>query len=792
LGLGDLSNPGFAFDGWEDQNGVLHDVGSTFTITENMVLTAQWEISTNTFTVTYVGDGTELGEAPVDANSPYAINSKVTVLDQGGLNKLGSIFIGWKVDGADPETIYKTDETFIITADTVLIAQWEASDAEFTVTYNVGDGTGVAPVDSDSPYTAGSPVTVLGQGKTMYKDNYIFVGWKDQDGNERQKGDIIYINKDMILTAQWQFECTNFKVTYTAGEGGLGTVPEDLTSYGAGSIVTVLDGDKLRKPDHVFNNWKDSDDVEYVAGSTFYINGNTELIAQWKPYEGSSPIVTFHENNVSGQVVDRMPEPSRFEQPYGSLITKPINPISKGYAFVGWYEKTGDELKSEAWDFNNDWVSADVDLYAKWDVAATYTVTYYPNGADGNPTPEVKEWSSDGFAAALDAVDLGFTKADHIMLEWNTQADGLGDTYHIGETLPPENLELYAQWNTDVNRYYILYYPNGADNVADVPVKIYYTDKTNVPIGAEDATKFTKLDEPVEIWSNRGSLTAETYTTGQIVDMSGEGTFTELDAVWDGVLKVTFHADGGEFTGGGLTSPRDKYTVSILHGTYISDPTAIFLKAGVTLNPPATNLGETPVYWVTSDGVQWIFDEFSLDYDMDLYAVWNSADLATVTYNAKEGEFHVFGVAEPQKKYTVITTLGSKISDPSTVDNITVVSPARYVIAGWYNGTTQWNFNTDLVEEATLELSAIWKLKGSGGGTGEAIVTMSLPSEEPKPEPEPEPEKDLTGFEGGSVGPGNEIKEPALKFSHVMWLLIALICFLMFGFVVYRFGKNKV
>ncbi|TDQ70316.1 InlB B-repeat-containing protein, partial [Methanimicrococcus blatticola] len=123
LGLGDLSNPGFAFDGWKDQNGVLHDVGSTFTITENMVLTAQWTSSSDKFTVTYDGNGAE-GTAPVDANSPYAINSKVTVLGLGDLSNPGFAFDGWEDQNG---VLHDVGSTFTITENMVLTAQWTSS-----------------------------------------------------------------------------------------------------------------------------------------------------------------------------------------------------------------------------------------------------------------------------------------------------------------------------------------------------------------------------------------------------------------------------------------------------------------------------------------------------------------------------------------------------------------------------------------------------------------------------------------------------------------------------------------
>ena len=50
---------------------------------------------------------------------------------------------------------------------------------------------------------------------------------------------------------------------------------------------------------------------------------------------------------------------------YGSKLTKPANLTASGYTFGGWYT---DEDCNTAWDFDNDTVTADTTLYAKWTV----------------------------------------------------------------------------------------------------------------------------------------------------------------------------------------------------------------------------------------------------------------------------------------------------------------------------------------------------------------------------------------------------------------------------------------
>jgi len=51
-----------------------------------------------------------------------------------------------------------------------------------------------------------------------------------------------------------------------------------------------------------------------------------------------------------------------------STITKPADPTKDDYAFKGWYT---DSSCTTAWDFNNDKVTDNITLYAKWDKVVT-------------------------------------------------------------------------------------------------------------------------------------------------------------------------------------------------------------------------------------------------------------------------------------------------------------------------------------------------------------------------------------------------------------------------------------
>ncbi|HCX63817.1 MAG TPA: hypothetical protein DHN33_01220, partial [Eubacteriaceae bacterium] len=66
--------------------------------------------------------------------------------------------------------------------------------------------------------------------------------------------------------------------------------------------------------------------------------------------------VTFDSNGGSAVDAQMIEE--------GALITKPSDPTRSGYGFAGWYKE---DTFDTVWDFNNDVVTADITLYAKWE-----------------------------------------------------------------------------------------------------------------------------------------------------------------------------------------------------------------------------------------------------------------------------------------------------------------------------------------------------------------------------------------------------------------------------------------
>ncbi len=99
-------------------------------------------IATDTFTVTYNGNGNTGGAVPTDGGT-YETGATVTVLgNTGNLVKTGHTFAGWNTESSGSGTDRATGSTFLMGGSNItLYAKWTVNPT-FTVTYNGNRNTG--------------------------------------------------------------------------------------------------------------------------------------------------------------------------------------------------------------------------------------------------------------------------------------------------------------------------------------------------------------------------------------------------------------------------------------------------------------------------------------------------------------------------------------------------------------------------------------------------------------------------------------------------------------------------
>jgi len=167
---GSLSKTGYNFGGWNtaaDGSGTTYAPGNTFNVTSNTVLYAKWVAG---YTVTYNANGGI--NPPVDANG-YGSGATVTVLGPGSISRTGYTFTNWNTVANGSGTSYHAGNTFSISSNTTLYAQWNIN--QYTLTYNAGGGGTVSGTTPQTVNYGGSGSTVTAVPNAGYR----FVNWSD-------------------------------------------------------------------------------------------------------------------------------------------------------------------------------------------------------------------------------------------------------------------------------------------------------------------------------------------------------------------------------------------------------------------------------------------------------------------------------------------------------------------------------------------------------------------------------------------------------------------------------------
>lgn len=216
---------GYRFLGWfTEESGGIEITENPYTPTTDITLHAQW---VQVFTVTYNPNNATSGTVPTDANSPYDINTIVTVQDNtGNLQRLGYNFVGWNTAIDASGTPYSAGQTFTITENTTLYAQWIENYC--TLTFTIPSGGGQA-VSAPEQVLNGYPITfpeVTGISAEYWCET--FIGWTTEKPNGEGLWDgtpTIYDSgtNSKAITANTIF----YAVYQRSGGGASGTV--DLT-----------------------------------------------------------------------------------------------------------------------------------------------------------------------------------------------------------------------------------------------------------------------------------------------------------------------------------------------------------------------------------------------------------------------------------------------------------------------------------------------------------------------------------------------------------------------------------
>lgn len=238
----------------------------------------------------------------------------------------------------------------------------------------------------------------------------------------------------------------------------------DTSAYGNYYYLTTEDEYKLTVDASNFKMTRqdlkiESDKANYTGTYTYKdgvvsvtFKDNTTATAT---YDKTTGILTVKYDNSSLTFVKDVTYTVTFDSNGGSSVesqqvrngqtaTSPVPPVKDGYTFLKWYK---DAALKNAYNFNNDPVTSDMTLYAKYGdkMAAEFTVTFRTGFED---LSVVEATTVDGKLSAADVPAL--TKEGYTFVGWwlSSYEDSakLTAMYEEGYTFT-QNETLYAVWN---------------------------------------------------------------------------------------------------------------------------------------------------------------------------------------------------------------------------------------------------------------------------------------------------------------------------------------------------------
>jgi uncharacterized repeat protein (TIGR02543 family) len=232
------------------------------------------------------------------------------------------------------------------------------------------------------------------------------------------------VTADITLYAKW-VDDSHWGVAWELNDGAWpgGTTPESEVIKGC----TITKPEDPEKTGYGFDGWYDVDLTTPWVFATDTVTEDITLYAKWtiKTYT-----VTF---DVNGG--DPLGEGEGTQTVnHGAAIGTLPEPTRTGYGFDGWY----DVDLTTPWVFT-DTVTADITLYAKWDIN-TYTVTFDMN--DGDPLGEGQDTLTVNHGAAIGALPEP-TRTNYDFAGWFTQ-DGV--TQYSATSPVTADITLYAHW----------------------------------------------------------------------------------------------------------------------------------------------------------------------------------------------------------------------------------------------------------------------------------------------------------------------------------------------------------
>jgi len=513
-----------------------------------------------------------------------------------------------------------------------------------------------------------------------------------------------------------------YTVTYNANGGTGAPAPQTKT----GTMSLVLSTVEPTYAGYTFRGWNttkygaDTGVVQYAKGATYSANASVTLYAVWQANSNMYYFITYNANGGT----DAPAQQAKIHNVPVGLTS--FAPTRAGYNCIGWNTNqaaanagTVQYGRGATYSYN-----ANMTLYAVWQAASNYTVTYDANGGSNPPAAQTKLYNEDLKITTAkpgpSPIGLG---SSYTFSGWSTTRYSPTDPdsdkivqYQGGDWYTANaNVTLYAVWSFPLpTTYNVTFNANGGtlDGAAGHLLTKYLDVDTAIrQTATRDGYAFLG-------WAASSTATSAQYKYG---DLYTDNKGATLYAVWG--YTISYDANGGS----GTIAPQAKLE-GVDQRITTARPTCIgnsYTFAGwSTSRLPTPAPGGTVVQYQGGD-------LYTANASVTLYAVWVEPNrpMCTVTFNPNGGSLNgPYSMQIPQGISMVIRQIPAPRGSDYTFLGWSQGSPSGSIIP--YGGTLTVSGNVTLYAMWRYELRLNFNDGTSGRITMPKItnVQITLPS----------------------------------------------------------------
>ena len=643
---------------------------------------------------------------------------------------LGWTFVGWSTTEDGKVKYHPGDKAERVENGKTwnLYAVWEANEYKVTFFANKPDTEGsisdsmpsVTPKYDEEYTLMEAPMTLRG---------YTFVGWnnkKDGTGTSYEDaGTLLNLvskaGEEVYLYAQWK--PIEYTIIYHSNDGS-GKMEPSECEYDSD---LKLRENTFKRQGYVFDGWKDQNggtysDMDTIKNLVTKQGEQITLYAQWKPIEYS---IRYNSNGGTGFM-------NQSKHKYGESACLSENEFTReGYGFIGWATSATEIKKYEQCEevLNlTDVADTVIDLFAVWEQGAR-SITYNSNYTNGGSYTD-----KHGYGDSITIKENSFIRDGYIFAGWNTEKDGKGNIYKVGDSYSiTDEVTLYAQWTP--NTYYVKFNGNGSTTGSMANQTFTYDKSQNLTANA-----FKRVHTVTYNYNGNGSLNSSATATATFNGWAKTATGSVAYSDKASVSNLTSANNGpynlyANWTLGSVKLPTPTRTGYTFAGWYTAVSGGTKVGEGGAAYTPSANITLyahwTPnTYYVKFNGngsTTGSMANQTFTYDKSQNLTANAFKrVHTVTYNYNgNGSLNSSATATATFNGWAKTATGSvAYSDKASVSNLTSANNGPYnLYANWTLGSVKLPTPT-----RTGYTFAGWYTAVSGGtkvGVGGAAYTPS-------------------------------------------------------------------